>query len=242
MRREICILDIPKTGNVTVNIERKNISSCRLKLFPSQKIKLSVPNETPSGWIENYLKNKKDWIIKKLENFEKTKGYEATVVINNGISIRLLGQDMIFSIYKSEKKRVTFEYRSIYIGLPNISDSKETEHLFDKWWRKQAFSVYSEVLDTLYPIVEKHNINKPNLKIRKMKTLWGSSSPHKGIITLNFYLLKAKKPCIEYVILHELTHTLFPHHDRQFFDFLTLYMPDWKDRKNILDTEVVQGL
>ena len=75
-----------------------------------------------------------------------------------------------------------------------------------------------------------------------MKTLWGSSSPHNGTITLNFYLLKARKPCIEYVILHELTHFLFPHHNRQFYDFLTLYMPDWKDRKKILDTEVVQGL
>ena len=75
-----------------------------------------------------------------------------------------------------------------------------------------------------------------------MRTLWGSSSPHNGTITLNLYLLKAKKPCIEYVILHELLHFLFPHHSRQFYDFLTLYMPDWKNRKKYLDTEVVQGL
>jgi predicted metal-dependent hydrolase len=134
------------------------------------------------------------------------------------------------------------EYRFIHIGLQDPLATQEIKRLFESWWKKQALFVYSEILDVLYPVIEKHKIEKPNLLIRKMKTLWGSSSPHRNTITLNFYLLKAKKPCIEYVILHELIHFLFPHHNSQFYDFLTLYMPDWKARKKILDTEVVQGL
>jgi predicted metal-dependent hydrolase len=242
MQHEICVMDIQGAGTVSVVIERKKMSSCRLKIFPSREIKFSVPAETSSEWITRYLQSKKDWITEKLENFAKTKGYEATEVIRHGTSIRMLGQDMVFSIYRSEKKQVHTEYRSIRIGVPDTSDANTIKRLFESWWRKQAFSAYGEILDALYPIIEKHNVKKPNLLTRKMKTLWGSSSPHNGTITLNLYLLKAKKPCIEYVILHELIHFLYPHHNRQFYDFLTLYMPDWKDRKKILDTEVVQGL
>jgi predicted metal-dependent hydrolase len=242
MRQEVCTLDIPKAGVVSIIIERKKMSSCRLKIFPSQEIKFSVPCETSSDWIVDYLQSKKKWIMKKLENFEKTNGYGAMNVIRHGMSVRMLGQDMIFSIFQSEKKQVYIEYRSICIGLPDPSAKHEINRLFESWWRKAAFSVYSDILDTLYPIIEKHNVVKPNLLIRKMKTLWGSSSPHNRTITLNFYLLKARRPCIEYVILHELIHFLFPHHNRQFYDFLTLYIPDWKDKKKILDTEVVQGL
>ena len=242
MRQEVCILDIPGTGTVSIAIERKKMSSCRLKISPSQEVKFSVPSETSSEWIVRYLQNKKDWIAKKLENFAKTKGYEATETIRQGISIRMLGQDMIFSIYRSKKLQVHTDYRSICISLPDPSDEQKIKRMFEPWWRKQALSVYSEILNTLYPVIEKHNIKMPILLIRKMKTLWGSSSPHNGTITLNFYLLKAKKPCIEYVILHELIHYLFPHHNRQFYDFLTLYMPDWRERKKYLDTEVVQGL
>ena len=240
--QEVCILDIPGDSTVSIVIERKKVSSCRLKIFPSQEIKFSVPSETSSEWITRYLQSKKDWLAEKFENFAKTKGYDATEFIRHGISIRMLGQDMVFSICRSEKQQVHTEYRSIYISLPDPSAEQTSKRMFESWWRKRSFSVCSEILDALYPVIEKHNIKKPNLLIRKMKTLWGSSSPHNGTITLNFYLLKAKKAGIEYVILHELIHFLFPHHNRQFHDFLTLYMPDWKERKKILDTEVVQGL
>ena len=103
MPKNVCILDIPNSGSVSVVIERKKIASCRLKVFPSQIIKFSVPSETSSRWIVRYLQNKKNWIAEKLEIYDKTKGYEATEVINHGTSIRMLGEDMIFSIYKSEK-------------------------------------------------------------------------------------------------------------------------------------------
>lgn len=75
-----------------------------------------------------------------------------------------------------------------------------------------------------------------------MQTLWGSSIPKKNRITLNEYLLKANIRYIEYVVLHELTHLLYPNHNSDFYDFLTSQMPDWKERKKQLDTEVAQGL
>ena len=59
---------------------------------------------------------------------------------------------------------------------------------------------------------------------------------------LNYYLYKAPGPCIEYVILHELAHFLYPHHDQNFHDFITIYMPDWQERKRLLDYEIVLGI
>ena len=134
MSQEIYILDIAGSKTVSVIIERKKISFCRLKVFPSQKIKLSVSSDTSSKWIKRYLQSKKDWIIEKLENFAKTKGYDATGIIKHGTSIRLLGQDMVFSICKSDKKLVSTEYRSIYIHLPDPSIVKEGKRLFETWW------------------------------------------------------------------------------------------------------------
>jgi len=242
MRQEIHLLELLNIGSIRIVIERKKVSSCRLKVYPSQKIKLSVPSETSSEWIDNFLKNKKNWIKEKLEVFTKTKGYETTSIIHHGMSIRMLGRDMIFYIKKSEKKSVLIKDRTIYIELPDTSNEQEIMRLFEVWWRKKAFEVYEESVRKLYPIIKKHDINKPVLLIKKMKTLWGSSRPHKGTITINMYLLKAKRPCIEYVILHEIIHFLISHHNQKFYDLLTLYMPDWKERKKNLDTEVVQGL
>ncbi|MBY9021665.1 MAG: DUF45 domain-containing protein [Candidatus Lokiarchaeota archaeon] len=46
----------------------------------------------------------------------------------------------------------------------------------------------------------------------------------------------------EYIVLHELVHFLYPKHNKEFYNFLSIYMPDWKERKKILDYEVVQGI
>jgi predicted metal-dependent hydrolase len=240
MSGEILILE--NGGTLSVVIERKNISSCRLKVFPSQKIKFSVPTETSSEWIVRYLQSKKDWISNKLDEFRKTRGYEATEEIRHGMSIRMLGQDMILSVQDVAQPLVYIDYRTIHLNMPAPHTPPNLTRLFERWWRKQAGDLYGEILNSLYPIIGKHGIKKPLLRIRKMQTLWGSSSPYRNTITLNFYLLKARKPCIEYVVLHELVHFLYPNHGKGFYDFLTLYMPDWKNRKRILDNDVVRGL
>ena len=62
------------------------------------------------------------------------------------------------------------------------------------------------------PIFARHGVNKPQIAIRKMKTLWGSCSKHLNKITFNEYLLKADIRCIEYVVFHELTHLIYNAH------------------------------
>jgi hypothetical protein len=71
---------------------------------------------------------------------------------------------------------------------------------------------------------------EPRLAIRKMERRWGSLSS-KGLLSLNFSIIKAPEPCIEYVICHELCHAEFPNHNSEFYARLTRQMPDWESRK-----------
>ena len=75
----------------------------------------------------------------------------------------------------------------------------------------------------------------PVLKTRTIKTRWGTCIAKKGIITLNKRLIEAPLNCIEYVITHELCHLIHPNHSKAFYEMLTVFMPDWKVRKAILD-------
>ena len=143
---------------------------------------------------------------------------------------------------QSDKNKVVADEKSVTVYLKDSNDREKENTLFSEWWKNQAEEIYASIVDRYMPIFLRHKIQRPQICIRKMKTLWGSCSKHLNKITLNEYLLKADIRCIEYVVFHELTHLIYNAHNQDLYDFLTIYMPDWKERKKRLDTEVVQGL
>lgn len=237
------ILKLPKSAEeIEVIITKKKMKNVRLKVFPDRKVTLSSPQNVPNAWIEEYLKEKSGWIEERLTYFKKTTGYEALKVIKSGISTKILGREVIILVEESPNQKVYRDEDRVIVCVPDKSNYKCIIKLFDQWWKIQAKLYYENVLQQLYPVLRKYNIKKPSLTVRKMKTLWGSCSVGKTKITINQYLYKALPPYIEYVILHELIHFLYPKHNREFYDFLSIYMPDWKERKRRLDHEVVQGI
>ena len=79
-------------------------------------------------------------------------------------------------------------------------------------------------------------INKPikRIVIRNSKTRWGSCNHKKGYINLSLRLIEKPLSAVRYVVLHELTHMLYPHHQKSFYDFIEKNMPDYKKQEQIL--------
>ena len=241
---ETKILDLGAiNGQVSVQIIRKNIKNVHLKVFRNLDVVLSVPMTVPSDWIDSFLNNHIEWIDDQITKYKKSSGYNNLSSIRSGSSTQLLGKDV--RIYKEASliDQVELDEKKIFIFLRDISDEEQAQKLFDQWWRNTASDIFQSETEKLYQkIFKKYGLNQPKILVRKMKTLWGSCTPSKDKITLNEYLLKADIRCIQYVILHELTHLIYPNHSKEFYDFLTIHMPDWKERKKQLDNEVVQGL
>jgi len=76
------------------------------------------------------------------------------------------------------------------------------------------------------------------VRIREMKTRWGSCNPSKGYINLNLKLIEKSTECIEYVVFHELSHLVYADHSTKFYNYLSLFMPDWEKRKGRLETKI----
>ena len=241
---EKCILKLCAPFYETVvDISRKNIKNVHLKVFRDFKVTLSVPSEVTSEWILEFLSSKTDWIEKQLRKYRQSSGYNNLVGIKSGTSTQLLGKDRRILKKKSDKNYVVEDEKNIILYLKDIDDQEQHQKLLEKWWRAKAYEVYTNEIDDIYNrIFKKYGIESPKLYIKKMKTMWGSCTPSKNKITLNEYLLKADLRCIQYVVLHELTHLLYPYHNRDFYDFLTIQMPNWKNVKKQLDEDVVQGL
>lgn len=70
--------------------------------------------------------------------------------------------------------------------------------------------------------------------IRTMKTRWGSCTVTTGRIRINARLILYPEKCLEYIVVHELCHLIEPSHNKRFKNYMTKFLPDWKQREKLL--------
>lgn len=92
-----------------------------------------------------------------------------------------------------------------------------------------------DALDRMAPLLAEYGIPAPTLRLRTMKSRWGSCAWGKASITLNRRLYFAPRECLDYVALHELCHLVYHDHSPRFHALLDRLMPDWKARKRKLE-------
>ncbi|MDA3053738.1 MULTISPECIES: M48 family metallopeptidase [unclassified Campylobacter] len=102
---------------------------------------------------------------------------------------------------------------------------------FAKFKKFLALNLYKDLIKLYLPFVQK-SVNR--LVVRDMKTRWGSCNSAKGYINLSLKLVEKDLRFIHYVVLHELTHLIYAHHRREFYDFIAGIMPDFKERINLV--------
>jgi hypothetical protein len=230
-------------SNKTINfqLEYKNIKNMNISVKPDQTVYVSAPVSATYYRIESFVKEKARWILKQQSHFKSTKKVDdSKKEYVSGETFKYLGAQYRLKVLESkEKEIVEVDDKYLIIHTKKKNDITRKQRLVNEWFRKEAFNRFNEALDEVYPLVENIVESKPQIEVKKMTKRWGSCLRKKNTILLNLELIKAPMHCIEYVVLHELIHFKYKNHNKAFYDKLTVIMPDWKQRKEILDEEIV---
>ena len=213
-----------------VKIIKKDVKNITLKVRPNGEAILTAPNSANDEHIKFIMQKRAQWIAKKRAFFASFKMPQKEYV--SGEDFRYLGRSYRLKVVQSKEECVKLQRGYLELFVKDKSDLKRKENLIYKWYHERATLYFFNILQEFNKIV-KQDIK--SVKIRQMKTRWGSCNPYKSYINLNIELIKKPKACIEYVVFHELAHLLYPNHSKKFYDYLTLYMPDWQKRKEILE-------
>lgn len=103
----------------------------------------------------------------------------------------------------------------------------------DKWIRKNIQEIFTNRLYYWYNEFEE-NIPKPSLRLRKMTTRWGVCNTKSKVITLNTELFKYDIECLDYVVIHELSHLVHANHSKEFWNVVSKYCSNYKILRNKL--------
>ena len=198
--------------SVLVNF-KKNVRAMRLRVGKDAKITLSMPFYSTQKMALAFLESHKIW----LENSYK----KALLNLPKDNEIRFLGE--IYKIKFDESTKEPF-FEDKFIITPNLK-------VLERFIKTRAKEIFLELVSHFEPY-----INKPisRIVIRNSKTRWGSCNHKKGYINLSLRLIEKPISAVRYVVLHELTHLLYPHHQSSFYKFIEAIMPDYKEQERIL--------
>lgn len=155
--------------------------------------------------------------------------------------------DSIIKMYSKQKYKNDLKKDFYYLGNKYDivkTNSKEiiigTDKIFipsnldiNKWLKKEAEKLFKERLDYWYNLFT-YEIPYPSLTIRKMTTRWGVCNSKLVRVTLNLELIKKDIACLDYVIVHELSHFIEMNHSRKFWKVVGENYPNYKEIRRIM--------
>ena len=235
---------VSKSGReITYFLERKKVKNLNLRIHKNGSVFVSANIEVPIDEIDEFVIRKASYIFGAIKRFEELARYHPKPKqYVSGETFYIQGRGVRLQVLSAKKDSITSDGIYIFLAVKNPDDIEKKRRMVNRFLDQQCKVVFYEIMNELYPMFKKYGVKMPTLRIRDMETRWGSCLVKKGIITLNKRLLEAPRNCIEYVIMHEFCHFIHPNHSKYFYDFLTVSMPDWKDRKAILEKSAAYWL
>ena len=234
---------VVENREICYHLERKNVKNLNLRIRKDGSVFVSVNEMVPCEEVDKFIRSKASYILKAIDHFREMEQYRPqSKQYVSGETFCIQGRGLRLQVSQVEREAISTDGVYIFLEVKDANDIERKRSLVTRFLDQQCKMVFSEVMEDLYPVVKKYGIEEPSLRIRDMETRWGSCLTKKKIITLNKRLLEAPRNCIEYVVMHELCHLIHPNHSKQFYAFLTMLMPDWKERKDYLDKNAAYWL
>lgn len=224
--------------NICITVYRKRVKNINLRISRDGSVTISANIKTSLRKIEEFVTYKKDWIITTVNKMkiynEKNENVKEQEYIT-GDTIILQSKKYNLVVIQSNKNKAEIEDDTINLYTTNTADLKNKKKIIYKLMHVLAQVIFDESLNRMLNLVKSYNIKRPEMKIRKMRSRWGSCNRLRKKITMNLELIKVNKECLDYVMLHELIHFLVAGHNKSFYNYMTILMPDWKIRKKMLN-------
>ena len=205
------------------SVVRREVKNARLRVNEDGSVQLFVPNSFTDSDIEKLLERKKVWIASKQNFFQQ----KSTIRLRRN-ELLLFGNRYAYYDSTQYKNKVVVNRESKTIQAHrDLLDSSVQE----KWLKSVAKKRISErvkiLSDTLLLPYNK-------LYIRSQKKKWGNCSSENNI-SINWRLVKAPPFVIDYVVIHELCHTVIMKHNAHFYTMLRSHCPDCEQAQAWLD-------
>jgi len=219
-----------------VEIVRKNIKNLHVGVYPpSGRVRVAAPLRLDDAAVRLAVISRLGWIRRHQAAFERQDRQSERELVS-GESLYFAGRRYRLDVIEHDgppsvslRNNTTLELRV----RPGTCLAKRNGVL-QQWYRERLREQLPALLAKWEPVV---GVTVSEVRIKKMKTLWGSCNAEARRIWLNLELTKKPALCLEYILVHEMVHLLERHHNERFRESMDALMPSWRLFREELNRE-----
>ena len=219
---------------IAVEVVRKNIKNFYVGVYPPNgRVRVSAPLRLDKDAVRMAVISRLGWIRRKQEECIRQERQSQREFIT-GESHYFEGRPCRLDVVEQNAPPVVrlLDASTIMLGVRRGADRNRRAEVLQRWYRDR-------LRERLPAIVEKWErkigVQANEVRIRKMKTRWGTCNTRTRRIWLNLELMKKPPSCLEYVVVHELIHLIERKHNNRFRELMDKYMPPWRSHRDELN-------
>lgn len=213
-----------------VSVVRKPIKNLHLGVYPPDgRVRVAAPMAISDAAVRVAVIGRLRWIKQKQAGFDG-QSRESPREMTSGESHYYRGRRYRLQVVATDgPPRVEVRgHQSLVLHVRAGATAEDRERLLQGWYRDRLREITSRLLARWQ---EKLGVEVAAWGIKRMKTKWGSCNPKAGRVWLNLELIKKPPACLEYVLVHELTHLMVAKHDDRFLRLMDRHLPSWRRRR-----------
>jgi predicted metal-dependent hydrolase len=219
---------LPNGEAIDYQLERRQRRTIGLKIS-AQGLVVHAPKRLSLTQLEHALKDKADWICKKLKS--QAANAIAPIAWQDGTLLWLFGNQLQLQIVENPRNKMPdFQLGTLMLALYNPQDQALIARKTIQWYQKQALTDFTRRLALF---AAKLDVNTPRLYLSNAKSRWGSCNS-KQEIRLSWRLIQAPPHIINYVICHELAHLKEMNHSPKFWGVVKSIYPEYQQAEKDL--------
>ena len=220
-------------GSVPVEVTIKPIKNLHLSVVPPDgAVRISAPQGMSPDHVRAYAIGKLGWIRKQQARFSAQQRESPRLVIERE-SHALWGQRLLLHIEEvNAAPRIEVHPRHLILFLRPGSTLEKRQSILAAWYRNELRKEAAALIDHWQ---QRLGVQSNKLFIQAMSRRWGSCNPATKNIRLNTQLAQKPRTCLDYIVLHELSHLKVPTHGEEFVALLDSLQPDWQERRRLLN-------
>ncbi|QDZ41647.1 M48 family metallopeptidase (plasmid) [Euhalothece natronophila Z-M001] len=227
-----------KVSGLTINVTRKKIKNLHLSVHPPHgEVRISAPLTVDDESVRLFAISRLNW-IKKNQAQILAQPRQSPRKFVSGESHYFQGQRYLLNvIYYNRAPKVEIRNKT-YIDLyvREGSSQEKRREVLRNWYRQHLKSEIPKLIQKWQEIME---VKVRDWGVKRMKTKWGTCNIQAQRIWLNLELAKKPPSCLEYVIVHEMTHLFERHHNERFQSLMDQFLPHWRrDRDELNRTPI----